>query len=339
MSSSTGILLSIVVCTYNRAAALQDLLQDLLLQIKASLSFAQDPQLLLNSCELLIVDNNSTDSTQQSIFNLIQNNSSIKIRAILEKKQGSSPTRNRGVKEALGKLVLFLDDDLNLSSNFFDEVWALAQTQVSSTVFAARVIPRFEITPPSNISFQGRFAINPSCFPFHDYGEESKSYPFQYQGRYVQNPISACFVITRDIALDYGFMREDLGIVGNKRGACEDTEFFWRLLKNNVSVLYYPSIVVYHPISESRLSRRHILDWYSLLGYTLEYLRANKLTHLEPNLEVSSELKLNFQLLVLYLLWLWSFIQEPHGLRLWAEAMIAQKKSAIKFLQVNADRT
>jgi len=55
-------------------------------------------------CELLVVNNNSTDSTQQVLDN-------IGVRSVLETSQGIAPARRRGLLEARGKYHLCCDSD------------------------------------------------------------------------------------------------------------------------------------------------------------------------------------------------------------------------------------
>lgn len=60
--------------------------------------------------ELILVDNNASDETKEVISRFVRKYPD-KIRSVLEPEQGSSSARNRGILEAQGPLVAFLDDD------------------------------------------------------------------------------------------------------------------------------------------------------------------------------------------------------------------------------------
>ncbi|MBP1693841.1 MAG: glycosyl transferase family 2 [Chloroflexi bacterium] len=90
--------ISVVICTRNRASYLQEALASLAIQTLPSDAF-----------EILVVDNASTDTTQQVIeqeFNRLPN-----LRSVHEPTLGLNYARNAGWKSALGEFVAYLDDD------------------------------------------------------------------------------------------------------------------------------------------------------------------------------------------------------------------------------------
>lgn len=97
--------ISIVICTYNRADILQQTLESF---------FSLNS--LDNNFELIVVDNNSTDTTREIVEYFVDQNPQVLYR--FEKKPGLSQARNTGIKEAKGEIVAFVDDDV-----FFDKEW------------------------------------------------------------------------------------------------------------------------------------------------------------------------------------------------------------------------
>lgn len=78
-----------------------------------------------NILEILVVDNGSTDKTQNLVVAEVARQS--KLRLLIETKKGVVWARNRGAKEAKGEIIIFLDADAVVSSrwlakvlNFFD---------------------------------------------------------------------------------------------------------------------------------------------------------------------------------------------------------------------------
>ena len=92
--------ISAIVCTCNNAGSLEATL----------LSLAKQELPSTIGHEVLIVDNNSTDSTVSVARKFTEQPNSI-FRYIFEPTQGLSFARNRGAKEARGEIVAFLDDD------------------------------------------------------------------------------------------------------------------------------------------------------------------------------------------------------------------------------------
>src|SRR5215470_9827202 len=89
---------SIVVPTYNRRASLQRLLEALVHQTYARSDF-----------EVIVVDDGSTDGTVEFARTT---DFGYQVRVIEQEHSGPAAARNRGVTEAHGELIVFLDDDV-----------------------------------------------------------------------------------------------------------------------------------------------------------------------------------------------------------------------------------
>ncbi len=63
-----------------------------------------------------------------------------------------------------------------------------------------------------------------------------------------------------------GLFRTDLGPVGKKLGFSEDTEYCQRLLGKGERFMYIPSVIVYHPAHEDRLTKKYLLNWQYRCG-------------------------------------------------------------------------
>ena len=105
MTPEMPFLVSIVICTHNRAEHLR--------QTLSALAAVSVPAGM--TAELVIVDNNSTDTTAEVIAEVIQKrrlSNLVSVRSVMEPKQGLSQARNRGMSEAQGDIFLFTDDDV-----------------------------------------------------------------------------------------------------------------------------------------------------------------------------------------------------------------------------------
>ena len=101
--SKENYLITVIICTYNRCDLLKSVMETLI-----------DQKLPPDYYELIIVDNNSNDSTKEFVQKFTVQNSKYNIRYILEPNQGLSHARNRGWKEAKGEYVAYTDDDCKI---------------------------------------------------------------------------------------------------------------------------------------------------------------------------------------------------------------------------------
>ena len=85
--------------------------------------------------ELLLVDNNSSDNTREILLEL-QHQCPEKVQVLSEKKSGAPATRNRGLAQARGAWVQFLDADDELAPDKLAGQWALAQKEDPAVVAA-----------------------------------------------------------------------------------------------------------------------------------------------------------------------------------------------------------
>lgn len=69
--------------------------------------------------EIIIVDDGSTDNTQQLLINKYSDNSIIKL--IFKENQGQLSAFHRGVQEATGDIIYFLDSDDKYKNNYLSE--------------------------------------------------------------------------------------------------------------------------------------------------------------------------------------------------------------------------
>jgi len=91
---------SIVIPTYNRARQVQAALKSVLAQTYPEF-------------EAIVVDDGSTDGTDESIKQIVrlQGGNGGQVRYFFQPNQGQSAARNKGIDEARGEWVAFLDSD------------------------------------------------------------------------------------------------------------------------------------------------------------------------------------------------------------------------------------
>ena len=100
--------ISVVLCCYNSAERLPETLRHLSEQrVPAGLTW-----------EILVIDNASTDDTPQLVQEFSTQHSQLSVRLIHEPQLGAGHARQRGMSEAAHKVILFVDDDNWLASDY-----------------------------------------------------------------------------------------------------------------------------------------------------------------------------------------------------------------------------
>lgn len=224
--------LSVVICTYNRGK-----------YIPMVLDCLEKQSLPKDNFEVLIINNNSPDDTDE-IVNKYLSSSSLPIHYFIEYNQGISYARNRGVNEATGEIIVFLDDDETVDSDFLLNIKTFFETHPDAGISSGPVVPVFEVTKPQWLSKYIERAITGR----YDKGNEIKKLPPKdYPGTG-----HACF--RKSLFKKYGDFNTDLGRKGNSLMGAEDKDFFLRLMNGNESCYYLPGARIYHHIPAEKLT-------------------------------------------------------------------------------------
>ena len=238
--------ISVVLCTYNRAASLKSTLESF---SGLTLPFGLD-------WELIVVDNNSKDNTVEVIRDFTKT-ARFCVRYIFESRQGRSAALNAGIAAAKGEIVAFTDDDVILHPE-----WLLnlirAFDEFDCAGVAGRVIPVWHHAKPDWLEMEGQQAI--VNFELGDEPKELKDDP----------PLGANSAYRKDNFAKYGLFRLDLGVSGENHGiTCEDTEFASRLFRAGEKIMYAPKAIIYHPVYHDRSNKGYFLKWYYNAGRSM----------------------------------------------------------------------
>jgi len=144
-SSEKNLQVSVIIPTYNRGWIIKEAIDSVL---------AQD----YTEFELIVVDDGSTDHTSD-ILDSYRND----IIVLSQKKKGVSAARNRGIAEASGKFIAFLDSDdlwlsqkLSVQMDFFNQTpdALICQTEEVWIRNGLRVNPKKRHKKPSGMIFE-----------------------------------------------------------------------------------------------------------------------------------------------------------------------------------------
>jgi glucosyl-dolichyl phosphate glucuronosyltransferase len=226
-------LISVVICTYNRATLLQMAVNSVLVQ-----------NINPEKYEILVIDNCSTDNTRSVIEQLIAHNN--QIRYIFEENQGLSYARNRGWREARGQYVAYLDDDAKVPPEWLRVAEEIC-LNIKPAVFGGPYYAFYNNSKPKWFK--------------DDYGSSVHGYVARSlrNDEYVSG---GNMFIRRDLLLQLDGFRSNLGMKGKKKGYGEETNFFIRLrstIKDSV-VFYDPKVFIYHLVRPEKFRLNHIIS-------------------------------------------------------------------------------
>lgn len=243
------IAVSVVICTYNRAASLANTLASLNRCVQAP----------GNTVEIIVVDNNSTDHTAEvcTEFALV---ALMPFRRVVELSQGLSFARNRGVHEARGVAVAFTDDD-----TIVDPAWLSIYVQEfkddnTDCVFG-RIVPEWSGRRPewlsiSLIGLYGHLDYGPSRFIVSDTEHEF---------------FGANFGVRRRTLVELGGFDVRLGRTKGELFIGEETRVYRELVRRGKQIVYNPAIYVRHVIQEQMKEKAYLLRYFRDTAESLVY--------------------------------------------------------------------
>lgn len=245
-----SLLISVIVCTYNRAVILENCLKSLEKQTAGKHLY-----------EVIVVNNNSTDNTEMVVKNFSKNKPNFRI--VREKRQGLSNARNKGWREAKGKYVAYIDDDAIAEFDWIKQIVMFIKNNPKVNAFGGPY-DRFSLKPLP-VWFPENYCIL-------NLGDKAK----------VLNLRNECIsgsnmIFNKSIFEKYGGFNTDLGMKGNRILYGEEAEFLFRLKKTEGPVFYVPTIRVRHLVTERKLHLWWLLksDYFSNFSYSL--LNKNRL--------------------------------------------------------------
>ncbi len=230
------LIISVVVCTYNRSDILGLCLDSLSKQTLDKSTY-----------EVIIVNNNSTDDTEEVIKNFIAENSNF--RSFIELNQGSSHARNRGAKEAIGEYLAFIDDDGKAYPNWTENIIKFIEKHPEVNAFGGPYIGYSQKKIPAWL---------PKNFGSWSLGNEEKEIIFPKGWLTGTN-----MIFGKKTFLDIGGFDTSKGPKGNNFAFGEDTFLIYTFNKNHIPIWYVPDIKVQHLTDDKKFK----FSWIFTSGY------------------------------------------------------------------------
>lgn len=237
-------LLSVIICTYNRSELLSQALGSLICQTLEKKSY-----------EIVVVNNGSTDNTSDVVRSVQRRYKNHIINLIEEKRLGLGIARNTGLLRAKGKYVTFLDDDAKADPNWLQESLRIFENiKPVPLVVGGQIIPFYSRQKPPWFSdrYEADFKGNKSR-----YLHKGESFS------------GSNMVVEKKTLLQYGGFEENVGMKGNILSVGEETGFFERVWdKSELEKIFYycPDLKVYHLVPPNKTRVVYRLKRYFVSG-------------------------------------------------------------------------
>lgn len=226
--------ISIIICTYRRPQILKETLQHLLSEVRR-----------IEECEVLVVDNNSGDETEELLNKLAYKYQHFSY--YIEQKQGLNNVRNRGIEEASREYLFFVDDDALCEKHLFDRL--------------DKILSKTHI-----------FAIGGPYHPWYYYGKP-RWFKDKYASKYLKHTgfhelaegeylSGSNMVYHRSLFEKFGPFDAEIGMKGEKKAYGGETDFQMRLKAANVPIYGDDSLLVKHIVQDYKLN----VQWFMDLG-------------------------------------------------------------------------
>ncbi len=231
-------MISVIVCTYNREKYLYD-----------TLCKIAENDYPVTKYELLLVDNNSTDGTKVLWEKFAEKYPQVDFSYFQEPRQGLSFARNRGIVEAKFKYLVFLDDDSFVSEDYLKNLDSYLAQYPDAMAWGGKIDPVFESgTNPKWIckwTYSWVSAI--------DMGKETT----MFKGNAF--PIGANMGFRKSCLDTIGMFNTELGRTKKNLMGGEEKDIFNRAKAYGMNIYYFPNIEIQHVIPPTRTTKDYII--------------------------------------------------------------------------------
>jgi len=234
--------ISVIICTYNPN----------LKRLGQTLSSLRQQSLDPLSWELIMVDNNSSNGFDAHLdLNSFQNS-----RIVREQRQGLTYARLKGFDEAKGVIIIMVDDDNVLQSNYLETTLNIFKDHPQIGSAGGKSLPEFECDSPAWLTeFYGNLALR-------NLGNDiiitkwENSYPNTA-------PIGAGMAIRRIALQSYiDAISSDKNITTDRTNTSltsgGDNEINIQILRSGWEVGYFPELVLRHIIPKERMQVQYL---------------------------------------------------------------------------------
>lgn len=210
-----------------------------------------DPQ----KWELIIICNGQETEKMVNNFAIDWKN---ECHVVLEEEIGLTRARITGINKSVGNLLVFVDDDNFLESDYLSNAFDLSRQYPAVHTFGGRSQGEFEVEPPSWVTeFEEMLAIR-------DFGDQP--IVSSLNGRISEyprhSPVGAGMVLRKSSASHYVDTDCEGVVIGDRTGESlssgGDNDIVCSVLFNGGEVGYFPELLLTHFIPAHRISKSYM---------------------------------------------------------------------------------
>ncbi|PPS42804.1 glycosyltransferase [Chroococcidiopsis sp. TS-821] len=272
------IAISVIICTHNPNLYYLD---KVLMALKSQ-------TLVLEQWELLLVDN----ANRQLLSKEIDLTWHPQARHIREEELGLTPARLRGIKEARGHLLVFVDDDNVLEQNYLEVALQISKNWSNLGAWGGIIQPEFEQQPPE---WTKPYWIHLAIRDF----DRDKWSNLAYQNE--TTPCGAGMCVRKVVAEKYAELlhndsrRSQLDRRGKQLISCGDTDLALTSCDIGLGTGNFTALKLTHLIPSNRLQEDYLVKLLEGIGYSviiLDFLRGKVPTPLSWKRKLFAQLQL-----------------------------------------------
>lgn len=219
--------ISAVICTYKRADYLRVALQSLCEQT-----------LPRDRYEILVIDNAGESETKNVVDEF--RGAKVQLRYLVENQVGLSHARNKGLAEARGKHIAYLDDDARAAPQWLEALVATFE-KTDAAAIGGRVWLDWDGEKPIWVSEEQL-----PVFTFIDHGADARALG---DAEYL---VGANMAFAREALKAVGGFDVRLGRQGSLLLSGEEAKVVGELRNRGAVIYYEPSALVWHSVHPSR---------------------------------------------------------------------------------------
>jgi glycosyltransferase involved in cell wall biosynthesis len=231
---------SVVIPTYNRAHELRETLASIA-KLRVS-----------GPWEVIAVDNNSTDTTRETVLNAAKD-FSVPLHYVFEPEAGRSAALNAGIKNATGQIIATTDDDVRVEPDWLEQAAAGIDREACDFV-GGKVLPIWGGERPNWLANQG--GRHWSVIALQDHGAK----PVEFGSRYA--PLGVNLAFKRETFELVGLWDTRIGRKAGTLLGQEVREWLLRARGAGLKGMYIPEMIVHHVIPRDRLNKRYFRRWF-----------------------------------------------------------------------------
>lgn len=228
-------MLSVILCTYNRERYLYNVLHSVAAGTLPATEY-----------EIVLVDNNSNDGTVAECERFRADHPQVTLRYFMERNQGLSYARNRGIREAQGDVLVYVDDDALVNTEYLQTYADFFEKNEDAEAAGGPITPKYDgCEEPEWMSHYTRQLVTGEL----DLGTREREFP---KGAF---PGGGNAAYRKRVFDAVGLFNVELGRKGNSLIGAEEKDLFDKMTTRGIKFYYLPTAILYHLIPPKKLTQ------------------------------------------------------------------------------------